>query len=683
MLVSLDWLNDYVQIDIDVDKLAERFAMSGLNHESTTIAGDDKVLDLEVTSNRGDALGHIGVAREAAVLLGKTLCIPDVKLSGKGPFAAKSPTLAVENVMPEGCDRYTARVIRGVKVGPSPAWLVNRLKAVNIATVNNIVDVTNYVMMECGQPLHAFDASKVNGGKIVVRPGRKQEKFLAIDHREYELNEQTVTIADAGGPIAIAGIMGGADSEITESTADVIIEAASFTPLAVRKTARRLKLHSPSSFRFERRVDPLIVDWASRRCCAMILELAGGKLEATPLQTSAAVYDPPLVKLRQSQVQRVLGIDVPWEASKKILTALGCVEQPSSKTQAEGNASAEFAIPSHRGDLPREIDLIEEVARIWGYDKISEQAIVPTFPSAKRDKDVMLDRLRTILVGCGYNEILTPSCVRENVSQLMSPWQSGAALRTITPMLEGASILRQSLVPSLLQTRLANQSLHNLEASLFEIATIYLTDEAQDKVYERPVVGFVSGQEYRAAKGMIEEMISRCSPEAKLQWAEWNNDGVDSGSGMQLHLNGLLLGWFGNVSNAVRNKLKLQGAVIAGELDLDVLQQALQVLPQLKPINQHPAIERDLNFVLSESVQWKQLVDIVDQINEPLLQSLQYKETYRDAKRDGADKKRVLVSVVLQSETQTLTTENADAVMQKIIDAIEKQANGKLLGATD
>jgi phenylalanyl-tRNA synthetase beta chain len=675
MLVSLDWLREYVKVDVPVDKLAEQFALSGLNHESTSSVGSDTVIDLEVTSNRGDALGHIGIAREAAVLLGNKLNIPEIKLPTKeNSYEPASNHLSVENRMPEGCDRYTARLIRGIKIGPSPKWLVDRLTAINIASVNNIVDITNYVMMECGQPLHAFEYKHIRDQKVIVRPGQKGEKFKAIDHREYELNENTIVIADAQRAIAIAGVMGGEDSEITSTTTDVVIESASFSPLAVRQTARRLRLHSPSSYRFERRVDPMGVDWASRRCCQLILELAGGTLDSNPLESNPVKFEPQVVELRKSQVDRVLGIEVPWEKCIAILKSLGCQTDGSS-----ADATCRFTIPSHRGDLPREIDLIEEIARIWGYDKLNDATIVPTVRSAKRDKDVLLDRVRAVMVGGGFCEVLTPSCVRDNLSQLINVWSSDEPLKTITPMLEGAAILRRSIVPSLLQARALNQSAHSLEASLFETAAIYFTD-AKGTVREQQTIGFVTGHDFHAAKGVIEEMVARVNATITLQYESNDNEAFDAGTGLSMMIDQQCIGWMGLLAASVKSKLKLLGTIAVAELDLDALLSKIQILPTLRPISAQPLVQRDLNFILPEAMQWKELTHIIESIRDPLLQKIDYKETYRDAKRDGDGKKRVLIGLSLQDENQTLTTERADAVIAKIVQAVEFNSDGRLLG---
>ncbi|MFP6658440.1 MAG: phenylalanine--tRNA ligase beta subunit-related protein, partial [Pirellulales bacterium] len=265
MLVSWDWLKQYVALDMPQEQLEHRLMMSGLNHEGTEAVGDDIAIDLEVTSNRPDCLGHTGVAREIAVLYGASLRLPPAE-------PAESQT-AVESIAkvridcPELCSNYIARVIRGVKIGPSPEWMVRRLQTLGIAAINNIVDTTNYVLMECGQPLHAFDLAKLAGPEIIVRQARDKEPFVAINHRAYVLEQGMCVIADSDRPVALGGVMGGADTEVTAATTELLIESAMFDPISIRNTARRLNLHSDSSYRFERGPDPAGVDWASRRCC--------------------------------------------------------------------------------------------------------------------------------------------------------------------------------------------------------------------------------------------------------------------------------------------------------------------------------------------------------------------------------------------------------------------------------
>ncbi|HBJ38486.1 MAG TPA: phenylalanine--tRNA ligase subunit beta, partial [Planctomycetaceae bacterium] len=364
MLVSWKWLSRYVDLPMPLAELESRLALSGLNHESTEPVGDDFVIDLEVTSNRGDCLGHIGIAREISVLYNLALRTPIVDLPGTGGDA--SLMTSVQNDFSEACPRYTARLIRGVKVGPSPEWLAGPLKTIGVNSINNVVDATNYVMFECGQPLHAFDFDKLNGNRIMVRPAAAGESIAAIDHRNYMLDPSMCVIADATRPVAIAGVMGGAETEVTESTKNLLIEAAVFTPLSVRRTARKLKLFSPSSFRFERRVDWAMVDWASRRVCEIITGTGGGEVVGGAIDTAAEIAKPHPVVLRFSQLKRILGIDIDRDEVLRILAALGC------EAGDELADRVSLRTPSWRHDLTREVDLIEEVARVHGYEKIPE-----------------------------------------------------------------------------------------------------------------------------------------------------------------------------------------------------------------------------------------------------------------------------------------------------------------------
>ena len=411
MIVSHDWLAEYVALEMPLAELEERLMMSGLNHEGTETIGEDTAIDLEVTSNRPDCLGHVGVAREVSALWDVEL-----KLPAASPPSGKTPVMELAKVSIECedvCPRYTARVIRGVQVGPSPKWLVDRLRAVQPAScrdawrsVNNIVDITNYVLLECGQPLHAFDLAKLGGAEIRVRRAKKGEKFEAIDHNTYELDADDCVIADAKHAVAIAGVMGGAETEIGDATVDVLIESAAFDAVTVRTTARKLKLHSESSFRFERSPDPEAVDWASRRCCELILELAGGELAEGVLDAGSKPTAHEPVALRFAQVPRLLGIDVPPDESRRILRELGCEEVAADDEQVT------VIPPSWRAELTRECDLIEEVARIHGYDKIPENVAVPMTVSAPRPVDRVLGRVRHVLTAAGFDEAMTVSAVR-------------------------------------------------------------------------------------------------------------------------------------------------------------------------------------------------------------------------------------------------------------------------------
>ncbi|BBO31497.1 phenylalanine--tRNA ligase subunit beta [Lacipirellula parvula] len=667
MIVSLDWLRDYVAITMPSAELADRFALSGLNFESAS----DEAIDLEVTSNRPDCLGHIGVAREVGVLYDLPIAIPAATVAAKGPKIDTLTSVTIE--APELCPRYTARLIRGVKIGPSPAWLADRLRTLGIAVINNVVDVTNYVMFECGQPLHAFDFAKLSGGKIIVRAAKPGEKFQAINHQEYELAADTCVIADAKRPVAVAGVMGGVDSEVTDATVDVLIESAAFAPLSVRTTARRHHLHSPSSYRFERSVDLAGLDWASRRACELILQTAGGTLAEGVIDVGPAVTpkEREVVKLRWAQLPRVLGIEVPVVTVQKILTALGCEETHIC------DHCIKVLPPSWRADLTREIDLIEEVARIYGYDQIPEDSNVKMAASTRTRLDRVLDRVRATLTAAGFDEAMTLSAVDETLVDAIQPWSDEAPLRASTAVLRRADCLRQTLVPSLLTARRHNEKLSNPTIELFEIANVYLPIAGEIPQQKR-LLAITSGGGFLELKGILEALVARIAPSQELQVGEVDYPLLDDARQCRLRLGEHTLGYLGELSKAGRERFELRGGSTVAEIDVEILIAAAELAPTAVPLSQYPPVSRDVNIVVNETIRWSEVERLVRTAGGDLIESVQFQETYRDAQRLGAGKKSLLFSLQLRSATATLTNEEADAVRARIVEILSQQVGGEL-----
>ena len=669
MIVSRNWLKEYVDLPMTVDELTDRLTLTGLNLEGTEEVGNDVAIDLEVTSNRPDCLGHIGVAREIAVLWNQELKRPALDLPTSDSHATDLTSVDVR--CPELCPRYTARVIRGVKIGPSPAWLSDRLKSLGIAVINNVVDISNYVMMECGQPLHTFDFAKLAGKKIVVRKSQPGEKFTAINHQEYELAEGTCVIADDQRAVALAGVMGGADTEVSESTSDLLIEAADFAPLAVRNTARRHNLQSPSSYRFERGVDPEGIDWASRRCCQLILALAGGELAEGVIDIAEPIEPRPTIKLRFTELPRVLGIEVPPDQVQTILTELGCEETHIC------DHCIKVIPPSWRADLTREIDLVEEVARIHGYDQIPEDAGVKMVASTRTLRDRVHDQVRGVLVAAGVDEAMTISAVESKWVEVFRPWSEAAPLVVSTPVLRRADCLRQTLAPSLLAARRINETLSNSTIELFEIADVYLprTGQLPD---ERRLLGISSGAGFTVVKGVVEALVAAIVPGDKMSATTYDEKFFASGRGSQLGLGGRTLGFLGEVSHWGLEQFGLRSGTTIAEIDLEVLVDSAVPVRTAKPLSPYPPVGRDLNVVLDESVRWADVERIVRANSRDLLESIAYQETYRDAERIGADKKSLLFSLSLRSAQETLTNEQADDVRDRIVAALGKELGGEL-----
>ncbi|MFM9024551.1 MAG: phenylalanine--tRNA ligase subunit beta [Planctomycetaceae bacterium] len=682
MILSKQWLAEYVDLPESTSALVERLALAGLNHESTADVAGDAAIEIEVTSNRPDCLGHVGVAREVGVLEGRPLRIPDPR-PAEGKTEARG-SIAVEIAAGDICPCYVARVVRGVRVGPSPAWLTERLATVGVASVNNVVDVTNYVMLESGQPLHAFDLAKIRGGRIVVRRARDGEPFEAINHKTYTLDERMCVIADAERPVAIAGVMGGADSEISAGTTDVLLESAQFAPLPVRAAARGLVLASASSYRFERGPDPAMVDWASRRAAALILEVAGGVLERGAVEAGRLASAPAEIPLRAGRVAEVLGIDVPAARQREILVGLGFVETGSAAGQTTWRA------PTWRRDCWREIDLVEEIARIEGYDRVPEDVAIAARPVEWSARETAIRRAGEVFVGAGLCEAMTRSVVGESLEAVSGPW-GGAAPLVISPALvRGADRLRRSLLPSLLEARAGNAAAGVDDADLFEIARAYVArtsdrpTPAAAPVEEPLLASCVVGGDYFRAKGLAEALLTRLGVAAaggRLEWRPASLDLFAAGRAAEIllhHGNATdRVGVVGEVAAAACGAQGLTGPVSAVELRLDRLEFAVTAERPLERPSEFPAVERDVNLVVDDTVPWAAVEAALAAGGGDVLERWRLVQVWQDEQRLGAGKKSLVVSLQLRSAAGTLSGEAAAAA----VDAIVKEC-GRRTGAT-
>ncbi len=682
MIVSWNWLTEYVDLAMTHDDLVDRLTMSGLNHEGTDVVDKDQAIDLEVTSNRADCLGHIGVAREIAALYEIPLKIPNPQPATCSDSISQFCSVEIEA---EGaCERYTARLIRGVKIGPSPQWMQDRLRSLGIGIVNNVVDATNYVMFECGQPLHAFDFSKIQDGKIIVREARVEETFEAIDHRTYQLAPGMCVIADSEDAVALGGVMGGADSEVSEATVDVLIEAACFDPLTIRSAARKLKLHSPSSFRFERNIDSENLNWASRRVCELILESAGGELLEGVIDVGSPSPSRESINLRYSQLQRLLGIKIPIDFVAPTLEKLGLVIESSDENSVTAVA------PSWRKDLTRDVDLVEEVGRIYGFEKIPDDVNVPMSASYRPKADRVVDKVRNVLTAAGFDEAVTPSLVPQPWSDAFTPWCDSPPLISSQPMLGvleeyshnigTVNLLRRSLVPSLLEVRRINDYRSNANVNLFETAKVYLPSDGK-AIPDQPMkLALVSHRDFFAVKGVVEALVRELNPLAAVRVKDCNEALLDASQSGELWLGEQRLGWIGSVSDSAKKQFGLRSATVVVEVDLGVLEHETQLIACHANQSPFPPVIRDFNFIMDDEVRWASLESTIRSESGPLLESVKYLETFRDETRDGPGKKRVLFSVVFRSNEATLTGAQAEELCNRIITNCTNAHEATLVG---
>ncbi|MCK4375894.1 MAG: phenylalanine--tRNA ligase subunit beta, partial [Candidatus Brocadiae bacterium] len=552
MKASYNWLKDYCEFDLPAHELAERLSHAGLNVDSYEPRGDDWVLDVEVKSNRPDCLCHLGLAREVAALVGSKGRRPDADPT-EDEARPMGEVAAVEVAAPDLCPHYTARVITGVQVGPSPAWMQERLTACEIRPINNIVDVTNYVMLECGQPLHAFDLSLIGRRRIVVRRAQPGETLTTIDGAEHELTGEECVIADHFRPVALAGVMGGVESEIRDATTDLLLESARFEPRSVRRTARRHGLGSESSYRFERGVDPETTDWASRRACQLILELAGGTLLKGSADIRADSTAMPEVTLRLSRLALVLGLEVPRAEVLKAFGGLGLKVLPK-------DASAiTVRVPSWRGDLGREIDLIEEVARIYGYDKIGETTQMPVRPVTPSFAEMTERRARHLLAAQGFHEVMTRSLVAPTPLQRAQPWCDDQPIAVRNPVTVERTHLRLTNMANLLLVKQLNQARGTARVSLFELGRAYLPRPEADTPDEKLCLSLLTDEDegLRVLKGVLANLADELGAEGEIEESPGGRGPFEADESVELRLEGELLGCAGVVAKAVADELDL------------------------------------------------------------------------------------------------------------------------------
>jgi phenylalanyl-tRNA synthetase beta chain len=702
MILSKQWLAQYVDGPDSAGELAGRLALAGLNHESSWPVGDDTAVEIEVTSNRPDWLGHLGVAREVAVLWRRPLRLPDVRLpEGKGE-AGSVGAVSVEIAAPELCPYYSAQVIRGITIGPSPDWLVARLRTVGVTSVNNVVDVTNYVMLECGQPLHAFDLARIAGGRIIVRRAVAGEPFEAINHKTYTLTGTMCVIADARRPVALAGVMGGADTEIRGDTTDVLLESAQFAPLAVRAAARGLALASASSYRFERGPDPAMVEWASRRAAALILEVAGGRLEGGLVTAGTLAVPSMSVPLASGRVAAVLGVDVAAERQREILSGLGFEAILPADGGTEPTGGARWRVPSWRRDVTREIDLVEEIARIEGYDRVPEDVAIAARPVEWSDRERTVRRVGEVFVGAGFCEAMTRSVVTAALEETQSPWTDAAPLAISPPLVRGADRLRRSLLPSLLEARAGNEAVGAPHGELFEIARGYVarpgtggTPARQDSgPLEEPLLAAcVTGGDFYRGKGLAEAVLAAlgvtaaagAATDMRIAMRPVSLDLFTPGRVAEIllhrdgHRDGTAerIGVVGEVAASVLERLAVAAPVTAVELRLDQVEFAIgRDRPRRRP-SDFPAVQRDVNLVVAADLPWADVEAAIRAGAGDLLEGLELVQVWEDTERLGPGKKSLVVALRLRSAAGTLSGEEAAQAVAAVVAAC-----GERVGAT-
>lgn len=682
MNTSLHWLNKYLSTPTDAAEAERLLTDQGFPIEGTEAVGDgDTMLDVEVTSNRGDCLSHLGVAREVAAGSSRTVVEPDATLPDEtGPDV--NTLLTVTNDATDVCPHYTARVITGVKVGPSPKWLVAALQAVGLRSVNNVVDVTNFVLLELGQPLHAFDRDKLQGHVVVVRQAVSGETFTAIDGSTHKLKPGMLVIADSHTPQAIAGVMGGSVSEVTDTTTDIVLESAIFTPMSTRQTSRTLKLMSDSSYRFERGVDVNGVERASARAAKLIIELAGGKLAQGVIIAGDKPATPAPVSLRVKRCNDILGLNLSPDSMAEILTSLGMSPVLDDKTQ-----TIACTIPSYRLDLYREIDLIEEVARLAGLDSIPVNDRIHIQARAPQQHIVARRKLDHILTAHGYFETVNFSFLTPDQAKAFVP-QGHEAVNIDDDRRKTEPTLRPSLLPSLLNCRKANQDAGNTNIRLFEVASAWTIAKAKDQsqtIEKRRLAMLVDAtnpqQNLRELRGVLDEIATVLTGHTTLPITP---DPAQAGdkhpiylAGARVLYDGQSIGSFGIASKKILDTFGLQTGVALAEIDIDALIAAYPPRSTVDQLTRFPGTERDLSLIVDEAQPWSAIESQIHHAQLLFMEKLEFLTTYR-GKPIEAGRKSVSFRMYFRDPAATLRHEQVQPQMNALMERLKQNLNAEV-----
>ncbi len=695
MRTSLQWLQRYLTpADLTVDEADHVLTHVGFPiEEQVELPTGDMQLDVELTSNRGDCLCHVGLAREIAASTGRTLAVPTPKISESGPDV--SSLTSVDNRVPDVCPLFTARVIRGVRVGPSPAWLVEALEAIGQRSINNVVDISNFVLFELGHPNHTFDLDRLKGG-IHVRAATGGETLMCLDDIEHKLHTDDVVVADDSGPVSLAGVIGGRPTGVTEETTNVLIEVATWDPTRVRNTARRHQITTDAGHRFERYVDARDVETASRRVAELIMEVAGGELCSGVIMAGSADAPRTVVDFRLSRCEHLLGIEVPREELVRLLTTVEIAVEETGDPDV-----LRCTIPHHRHDVTREVDLIEEVIRLHGIEHIEVAPRMEVIVRPPQSDERACRMIGDVLTGQGFYETVTVSFLTEQQARpFIAP--GGRLLKVDEDRRKENPWLRPAIIPSLLTCRKANQDgrVHPPEGvRLFETASVF--GEVDDgETFGRQTLEFrnlalladlprgmkaaEAGQAgVRTILGAVESVArSLGGPQVKVDVVRHDQpvwSAYDGKAWAALHLNGAMLGTFGLIARPTLDQWGLEEGVVCAEVNLDALVALFPPVSSAHPLPSFPGIERDLSIILDEATPWSDVEAVIEAARLDLMVGHEFVTTYR-GKQIGAGRKSVTLRLHFRDPERTLRHEEVDPQMETLMGLCREKLSAEIRG---
>ncbi len=678
MNISYNWLKDLIDIELSPQELAQKLTRVGLAVEGVHPAGDDHVFDIDLTSNRSDCVSHLGVAREIGVILGREVRGRETGVETQP--SAISELVTIQDV--DVCHRFTARIIRNVKIGPSPEWLVKRLEAVGERSINNVADITNYTMHELGQPMHSFDLNKLKDGRLIVRRAKHGETIKTLDEAERKLDETMLAICDTEKPVAVGGVMGGLDSGITESTTEVLLEVAYFKRENIRQTSRKLKLDTEASYRFERGVDIENLTRASNRATQLICELAGGVAgEFVDIYPTKFVPNEVESKDIQAAVKKLTGLVEEKTEIIRILNALG-IKQKSDTI---------FVQPSWRHDIAIEQDLVEEAARHIGYDKITDE-LPPAFSAGEYQENEPREKsLRNKLSALGFDEAISYSFIstgHDETYQLVAGLiDENAEEKFVTlqdSIIEGAVRMRPTLLAGLLDGVRTNFNYQRRDLKLFELGKVFANTRSEDNLpNERELFSLViTGGEvcedrslaarelnFYDAKGALEAALDAIhSPE--VSFAAKDVKHLRKGQSAEVRVSGIPVGTLGRVSDEIAAGYKFRQPVYVAEIDLQAILE-MPVTPVVyRPLPKYPAITRDVSFLVKRSMSFAEVRAAIGEMKVELCQKVEFVDIY-EGKGLADDERSLTVRFEYRSPERTLMDEEVDSVHSDILKGLE------------
>ncbi|MFH1837049.1 MAG: phenylalanine--tRNA ligase subunit beta [Candidatus Omnitrophota bacterium] len=673
MKLSYEWLKEYVKISEAPHLIAQGLTMSGSEVGETSTSGKDTIMELEITSNRPDCLSVIGLAREVSAVFNKDMTLPEVTFDEK-TLSKKDASIECAITGKDLCPLYTAKIIRDVRVEETKGKIAAYLLSIGARTVNNIVDITNYCLIETGQPTHAFDLDKIKGDKIFVREASDGEKITTIDNVERKLKKGMLIIADKSGPIAIAGVMGGKDTEVTKKTKNILLESAYFDPLSVRRTARELALSTDSSYRFERGVDKEAIERTSHRVSELVLKNAGGKVKAF-LRAGKINTKRTIINFRPEKAGQILGVDIQQGKAANIFSRLGMKVEKGIKD------TLKVEVPPFRGDITREIDLVEEIARIYGYDNIP--AAINKFVTQIERKEkprLVTEKIKETLSSLGLNEIMSYSLISEASAERFR-MISKEAITLVNPLSEEQKVLTPQLLDGMLKAMSWNRNRNNKDLKLFEIGKIYA--RSKDLFKETPVlcmaVTGVMRKNWKEGeketdiydlKGMIEMMFDRLN--VQVGFKEGNIDGMLSAAHIELEQENI--GFLTQVGSKILEAYDIDQKVYLCQIRLDKVTQKTVLKNKYSPIVKFPSSERDISVLCDESVLASSIMEIIQATGGEMIRTVRFKDMYV-GKQIPEGKKSLTYSMEYGLKDGTITDEETEKIHSEIKGKLIKELN--------